>query len=133
MMSDEDALLFANAAFYTAFAQGDMAAMVQLWSREWPVACVHPGWAPLIGYEAVMESWRGILAGPPPIRAGRATAFPYGETGFVLCHEFLQDAVLAATNVFVREDGRWRLVHHQAGPVQEVEIAPAPEPSRHLH
>ena len=133
MMSDEDALLFANGAFYAAFARGDLAAMAELWSRDLPIACVHPGWAPLIGYEAVMESWQGILAGPPAIRAGRARVFLYGDMGFVLCHEYLQDAVLAATNVFVREGERWVLVHHQAGPVQQVDVQRAPEPTRQLH
>jgi hypothetical protein len=135
MMSDDDALLLANEAFYTAFAEGDEATMDTLWSETRPVACVHPGWAPLIGREAVMDSWRAILSNPPPIRSGRATPFVYGDTGFVLCHEVLQEAVLAATNIFVKEDGRWLLVHHQAGPVQQIEPEPEsdPGPSRQLH
>ena len=133
MMSDESALLVANTAFYAAFTRGDMAAMAALWSRDRPVACVHPGWVPLIGYEAVMQSWQAILTGPPPIRCGQATAFAYGDMGFVLCHEFLQDAVLAATNIFVREQEHWRIVHHQASPVRQADLAPDAPPSRRVH
>jgi len=32
-----------------------------------------------------------------------------------VCYEVLEGGFLAATNVFVREDGAWRMVHHQAG------------------
>ena len=133
MTSDDESLRSTNTAFYTAFARGDIAAMERLWSVDRPVACVHPGWAPLIGREAVMGSWQAILASPPPIRAGRAVTFLYGDTGFVLCREFLQDAVLAATNIYVREERHWRLVHHHAGPVQQVDINGDDEPVQRLH
>jgi hypothetical protein len=37
----------------------------------------------------------------------------------VTCYEgnAHQPAHLAATNVFVLEDGQWRMVHHHAGPL----------------
>lgn len=37
-----------------------------------------------------------------------------GDVAFVTCHEVFDGGRLAATNVFVREDGAWRMVHHQA-------------------
>jgi len=120
-MSDDQELLFANAAFYAAFADGDLALMDRLWARSVRVACVHPGWEPLVGRDTVMESWRAILAAPPDIECTDPDVFVYGETGFVICRESANGNPLVATNVFVREDGDWRLVHHQAGP--------APEPS----
>ena len=122
-MSDEQAVLFANEAFYRAFADGDESAMDAVWARSAPVACIHPGWAALAGREAVMESWRAILSNPnrPVIEMRGAGAYLYGDTAFVICYETVGKAWLAATNAFVREDGAWKMVHHQAGPT----VAPA--------
>ena len=39
-----------------------MGAMEQVWARVAPVTCLHPGWTLLSGREAVLESWRTILA-----------------------------------------------------------------------
>jgi hypothetical protein len=92
------------------------------------VLCVHPGWTPLIGREAVLASWRDILGNPeaPSVACHDDTAFLYGEVAIVLCEEALPAGRLAATNVFAKEDGAWRLVHHQASPifVQERELRP---------
>ena len=63
-MSDEQAVLDANEAFYTAFRDRDMAAMEEIWAAEAPVCCIHPGWAPLIGRTPVIESWAAILSDP---------------------------------------------------------------------
>jgi ketosteroid isomerase-like protein len=54
-----------------------------------------------------------------------AQAHVLGDSAFVTCHEVLPGGRLAAVNVFVREGGRWRLVHHQASP-----IAPGQERER---
>src|SRR3546814_17800766 len=45
-----------------------------------------------------------------------ARAHRCGEAAFVTCYEVIGDSLLAATNIFVLEDGGWKLVHHQAGP-----------------
>jgi len=118
-MPDEAAVLQANEAFYAAFAGRNMAAMDALWSREAAVTCIHPGWNVLSGREGVIESWEAILANPeqPRIVAGGATAQLLGETAVVICRELVSGNPLAATNVFIREEGRWRLVHHHSGPV----------------
>ena len=124
-MSDHQAVLFANEAFYRAFADGDLSAMDAVWARAAPVACIHPGWAALSGREAVMESWRAILSSSnrPAIESRAATAFLYGDTAVVICYEAVNKAFLVATNVFVREGRAWKMVHHQAGPA----APPAPE------
>ena len=87
MTADERAVLAANAAFYRAFAERDVAAMDALWARSVPVACIHPGWQVLNGREAVMASWRGILAGvPPAIRCSEAIARVAGHGGVRRLH-----------------------------------------------
>jgi ketosteroid isomerase-like protein len=118
-MSDETDVLAANAAFYAAFAGGDMGAMAALWSERAPVACIHPGGPPLKGRDAVLQSWSDILASPmrPRIRHHGEQAFLLGDAAFVICYEALEGGFLIATNIFVREAGAWRMTHHQAGPV----------------
>jgi len=123
---EEQEVLFANEAFYRAFGDRDLHAMDALWSRENPVACVHPGWGALVGRGAVLESWASLLANPrsptPACRAPRA--FVCGAAAFVICFEELEGNFLLATNVFVREKSAWRMVHHQSGPTAD---RPAPE------
>ncbi|MFQ5956035.1 MAG: nuclear transport factor 2 family protein [Kiloniellales bacterium] len=116
-MSDQDAVLFANEAFYRAFADRDLPAMEALWSRRSPVACIHPGWNALTDRAAVMESWAGIFGSgsSPKIRCLGPAAYIAGDAAFVICYEMVDDGVLVATNIFVREDGVWTMVHHQAG------------------
>jgi ketosteroid isomerase-like protein len=121
---EEREALAANAAFYTAFRDRDIATMAAIWSREHLVACVHPGWQILYGRETVLASWKAILKSEssPPIESRDARVFVHGTVAVVTCVEQIFDARLAATNVFVREAGGLRLVHHQAGPFTEQEL-----------
>jgi len=124
-MSDRDAVLFVNEAFYVSLAGADADGMDALWAREVEVTCIHPGWEALRGREAVMDSWRAIMrAGAPDIRCREPSAALYGEIASVICYEEMQGGYLIATNLFVREDDGWRMVHHQAGPTRGT---PAPE------
>lgn len=135
-MSDDDrALLAANDAFYRAFSGRDAEAMAGLWARTVPVACIHPGWDVLTDHDTVVASWRRLLANPgsPAVRCRDARAFVMGAAGFVVCHEVLPEGVLVATNVFVREDGSWKVVHHQAGPVATAAAEPPASRPRRLH
>ncbi|MCP4327874.1 MAG: nuclear transport factor 2 family protein [Alphaproteobacteria bacterium] len=126
-MRDLDAVLAVNAEFYAAFTERDYEAMESLWARISPVACIHPGWPPISGRDEVMVSWQQILgnAGAPKVECVSPEPFLCGDAIFVICYERIDDALLAATNVFVREDGIWKMVHHQAGPTSgEPEAAP---------
>jgi ketosteroid isomerase-like protein len=120
-MADETSdVLATNAAFYAAFARRDAAAMDALWARDAPVACLHPGWEPLLGREAVVQSWRRILLGggaPAAIRCEEPLAQVRGEAAWVICAEVVPGGTLIATNLFVREGGEWRLVHHHSSPL----------------
>lgn len=112
-------MLAANQAFYAAFNARDGEAMDALWARGVAVACVHPGWNVLSGRDAVMESWRAIIANPeqPRVQSGGERVYLLGEVAYVICRELVAGAPLAATNVFVHEDGDWRLAHHHSSPV----------------
>ena len=126
-IADEEAVLAVNEAFYRAFANHDVPAMDALWSRKTPVACIHPGWNALVGREAVLESWTAILTAPgsPQIRCEEPRAFVLGPSAFVICREVLaQQVLLVATNVFVREQAGWLMVHHHAGPAGQAQPRP---------
>ncbi len=123
-MSEHNAVLFANTAFYAAFAGRDVKAMEQVWSREKPISCTHPGWQPLVGRDEVMESWRSILgnASAPNITSRQERPVVYGDFAIVTCLEQITDEhgnseFLTATNIFTRTGSIWTMVHHQAGPV----------------
>ena len=117
-MSDNEAVLLANESFYRAFAESDIEAMEALWAEARPVACIHPGWTALTDRASVMDSWRAILGngGASGVRCDGATVFLHGDAAFVTCYEVMEPGILVATNVFVRDGGAWRMVHHQAGP-----------------
>lgn len=131
---ERQAVLFANEIFYRAFTDRDLAAMDRIWAQSPSVACLHPGWPILTGRDAVMESWRGILSGPAPASAPVDPDVVFaGETALVVCLESLDNGKgwCAATNVFVREDGEWRMVLHQAGPAPKPAAGrPAEKPGR---
>ncbi len=115
---DEALLLAANQAFYEAFARRDLRALETLWATESPVVCVHPGWDVLVGRDAVMASWRELLASDGMrIECSEPRAYVAGELAYVVCLEGVsgEAPMLVATNVFAREGGEWRLVHHHAG------------------
>lgn len=118
IVSDADAVLAANLRFYGAFVDGDYAGMDAIWARRVAVACLHPGWAAIEGRDAVMESWRHVLGDPEfRIRCIDERVHLYGDVAIVLCEEELAGGLLAATNVFIREDGAWRMIHHQASAI----------------
>jgi hypothetical protein len=118
-MTDQDAVLALNLEFYRAFSDRDIAGMDALWARASPVACLHPGWTALTDRAAVIASWEAILTNPdaPRVACFDARVLLYGDAALVLCEEELAGGTLAASNFFVREDGNWRIVHHQAGQI----------------
>jgi hypothetical protein len=95
--------------------------MSALWSKHSRVSCLHPGAPLLLGREAVLASWQAILKETPPfrLRCDSPVVQLLGSVAVVLCYEGgdIDPAHLAATNVFVLENGDWRMTHHHAGPL----------------
>jgi ketosteroid isomerase-like protein len=110
------------------------AEMEQVWAHG-DVACVHPGWNRLHGWEEVRRSWAGIFQSTSEIRftITDVRAEVRGDLAWVHCTENiisetrgrLSITAILATNVFERHPGGWRVVHHHASHI----LAPRdPEP-----
>ena len=113
----------ANQAFYTAHESRDLEMMTGLWSHGPDVVCVHPGWPILRGWEAVEDSWRRIFHGPSDnqfIITNDQLNLTDG-VAWVTLDENLMSAggtgTIAATNIFLRINGEWKIVHHHGSPV----------------
>ena len=121
-MSDVKEVLKINDDFYQAFRNADIHAMETLWSSKHDVAVIHPSWPAIHGRESVLSSWRQIIeaGNTPDIQCIDAKASLLGNFAFVICTETLNQGQLVATNIFVLEENRWRIVHHQAGPLPEL-------------
>jgi len=126
---DLEALVRTNAAFYAALDGRDVPAMERLWAADHPVVCGHPGWPLIEGREQVLASFRAILENPgaPAVSCLECRAMQGGGLGCTVCLEQVGGQQFLATNVFVIEEGRWRLLHHHASPVPTGPI-PAPKP-----
>ncbi len=115
--AEKNAVIAANTAFYKAFREQDVEAMDGLWARSVEASVVHPGWNGIVGRADVMRSWRDIIVsgGAPQIHPLKPSVTIHAGTATVLCYEKLDGGYLVATNIFVKEDGAWRLIHHHAG------------------
>ncbi len=116
--TDEAAVRATNRAFYDAFEARDMDAMSEVWEHSDRVSCTHPGWRTLRGWGAVSGSWFALFGGPSPLQfiLTDEVVAVVGDAAWVTVDENLISAdgggTVAALNLFVRDDGRWRLVSH---------------------
>lgn len=119
---ERDAVLAANRSFYRAFNERDAAAMDMLWAPTGPVACLHPGQAPLNDRAEIMASWRAIMKHPdaPTVRCTEEWVVGRPGLALVVCREILPEGQLMASNAFVRMADGWHMASHHAGPVPPV-------------
>ena len=113
--------------FYEAFSNGDMDAMSNVWSESSPIRCVHPGMASVKGRKAVLESWKRYFSVPVlssssssfyTIEPERVQIEICGMIAICSCVERTQGGgQLEALNIYKRENKRWKMTLHQAGPV----------------
>ncbi len=120
-------VIFTNERFYQAFGTGDFEGMERLWAKEIAVSCIHPGHSPLTQRKDIIESWHLILQGGSAVglQCKAPEVMLHGDIAWVICYEFLEGGYLIATNLFVQQNGEWKIIHHQAGPTSG---RPAEEP-----
>ena len=125
-------------AFYQAFENKDLDAMMAAWADDEEIVCVHPGGTRHVGYEAVRNGFEQIFAGESRMRFHLDQVVMLETVGLALQSAVEQiyagDATLrglvVATNVFMRTPSGWRLVCHHASPAPE---AASTAPSGPLH
>ncbi|MBI5911313.1 MAG: nuclear transport factor 2 family protein [Betaproteobacteria bacterium] len=123
----------AEAAFYEALERADLDAMMEVWSEDDEVSCVHPGGPRLTGYEQVRENWAQIF------KSGQRLHVHLSDqvivSGMMVSVHSLHENILVrgaqgeaaggrsivvTTNVYLRSGSGWRMVVHHGSP------APAP-------
>ena len=132
-------------AFYAAFTNGDLNAMMKLWARSDTTTCIHPSGPRLQGLAAIEESWRYIFAGGSDrhfeLRDLRVVASPDMHVHLLEEHisipgtNFKAPPVIA-TNVYQRLGDGWFLALHHASVAPSTGTAaagPAPGDTSHLH
>lgn len=128
--TDEEEVLAANRAFYAALQELDLEQMEAIWLHEDWVRCLHPGWELLVGWEEVQASWADIFRSTLRmlVAISRTLVRVHGDTAWVSCLENVTStheggfstALAEATNLFVRQDSRWLLVHHHTTPLAKA-------------
>jgi len=133
----EEEVRAANAAFYAAFEACDLDVMAEVWERSDRVVVTHPGWPTLRGWQKVFGSWEAIFRNTSFIQfvLTDEQVVVCGATAWVTLDENILQAQgspdeggaadtaelsgsrVAATNVFVHDGARWRLVLHHGSPV----------------
>ena len=114
----------ANQRCYDAFSDLDISIMDGVWEDSERVVCVHPGWSPLIGWEAVRMSWDRIFrnANLMQFQVRYLNVVIQDDFGSVTCVEGITSVVSGqasnistfATNIFARREDGWRMIAHHA-------------------
>jgi ketosteroid isomerase-like protein len=139
-VSADDDVSAANAAFYAAFEARDLDAMSEVWEHSDRISVTHPGWPRLEGWARVVASWETIFANTPYIQfvlTDEVVSVADGVAWVTVDENILQSqdsadgpgevelsgASVVATNVFVQDGDRWRMVvHHGSGVQSSAEL-----------
>lgn len=112
-------VLAANERFYDVVRSGDFAEMDGIWSERDEVSVYHPNWPGITGRDDVMKSWYQVmvLSEPPAVFFRAPLIVREGNVAMVFCTEEVNGQEMTASNVFINEDGVWRLTCHHARPL----------------
>jgi ketosteroid isomerase-like protein len=109
----------AEDAFYEAIGRGDIDAIMQVWSDEEEIVCIHPTGQRLTGSTAIRESWQTIFSTNAnlTVHAQRVICW---QSAIIAVHSvtevlFVGDdptphGPVLSTNVFQRGANGWRLI-----------------------
>ena len=137
-----DELKAANRAFYVALENLDPDAMTAAWDHGDDVACIHPGWQITRGWPGVRATWQAIFANTDFMKfaISDVSAVLDGTVGRVHCRENIYSLAdgrqihsqVAATNLFVRRGGAWKMVLHHGSPIAGATgVGRAVDPTSH--
>jgi ketosteroid isomerase-like protein len=121
----------AEAAFYSAFENADFKAMMQVWSQDEDIECIHPLGDRLVGVAAISESWRQLLS------RGKRMQFQlrqsnHFQNGHLAIHSLYEDISIdgksqppvVAVNIYRFNGNGWHMILHHASPATRIERKP---------
>ena len=127
-----------EAAFYEALEAGDVDAMMEVWSDDEDVVCIHPGGPRHCGYADVRASWAELFSGSSRLQVQVSNLVVL--SGMMLVVHALRESIavkgdqrpvvaVAATNAYMRTGQGWRMILHHAspapqGPAQQRTVEP---------
>jgi ketosteroid isomerase-like protein len=132
-MSAENEVGAASRQFYAALnsvANGDARPMADIWSQSADATTMHPIGGRQVGWNQVWDSWQQVAAiasegrvtlGDQLIRVVGDAAYELGTEHVVMTlagHSVRGE--VRVTNIYRREGGAWRIVHHHADASQEM-------------
>lgn len=115
----------AEAAFYKAFQDSNIEAMMTVWSSDEDIICIHPNSPRLQGRALIQESWQQIFASAADVRFEIADA-QYIQDALLsihIVHEYIypngdrrRRPPVIATNVYQLTNNGWRMILHHGSP-----------------
>lgn len=115
-------------AFYAAFEKADPVAMMEIWSDDGNIMCIHPNGPRLVGQQEVREGWQQIMKYSPTMRfelsyldrvESEDLAVHYVNEHIYVGSQAEPDFTVLATNVYRRTPQGWRMIMHHASPTPE--------------
>ena len=135
-MSDHEQVKAASDTFYRALhalCNGNPGPMSEAWHHDERVSTVHPMGSWVYGWEQVWATWHELahVISADRIEEVEPRIQLLGEVAVVTC---IEDVVITmgggevrwrsnVTNVFARQDGVWKMIHHHADKAPSAERA----------
>jgi ketosteroid isomerase-like protein len=133
-MSAENEVGAASRQFYTALnsvANGDARSMADIWSQSADATTMHPIGGRQVGWNQVWDSWQQVaeIASEGRVTLGDQLIQVVGDAAYELGTEHVVMTLaghsvrgeVRMTNIYRREGGAWRIVHHHADASPEMQ------------
>ncbi|MBD3669669.1 MAG: nuclear transport factor 2 family protein [Gammaproteobacteria bacterium] len=115
-----------EAAFYRAFMQGDIEALMEVWWMDDGIECIHPFGPRLTGYKEVYGSWQevmqqsqGMMVQPQNVHRqqdGSLATHSLVEKVSWMAEDGQHSTEINATHVYRFTDSGWKMVLRHASP-----------------
>ena len=135
-MATEDDVRQASDQFYAALnslLNGDAQPMTNVWSHEQDVSTMHPLGGRELGWDAVRASWEGPAEAlsEGSVRVSDLEVRGLGDAAYTVGVEHVEATAggrtirsdFRVTNIYRREAGAWKMVHHHTDPDPSMQEA----------